>query len=209
MGIIRLKNDVKWTEELIQDCLRRNFLSFSAKKYEMFGKFVYDWESDYLAITKSGYAYECEIKISRSDFFNDNKKVKKHLILEGKDEEKQRPNYFYYAVPEGLVKPEEIPDDYGLIYVHTGFVNIVKPAKLLHKNKVDVDALNLIDKFYYGMWDYIGKYRRLNTNELKDCKDKIKRLEKELARYDDNLSCANCQIDELKDEIAGLRNMHL
>lgn len=203
----RLKNDVKWTEELIQDCLRRNFLSFSTKKYEIFGRFVYDWESDYLAITKSGYAYECEIKISRSDFFNDSKKVDKHIILEGKDEKRQRPNYFYYAVPEGLLKPEEIPDDYGLIYVHTGFVDIVKPAKLLHKEKVDICGLNLIDKFYYGMWDYIDKYRKTDVNEIKECKNRVRKLEKELVKYDELLSDANCQIDELKDEIAGLINM--
>ena len=60
------KNKSMWTEELIQDTLRLHFLSSSSKKYEMFGRFIYDWESDYLAITKSGYVYECEIKIGNN-----------------------------------------------------------------------------------------------------------------------------------------------
>lgn len=202
MGRLK-KDETKWTEELIQDMLRLYFLSFSTKKYEVFGRFIYDWESDYLAITKSGYAYECEIKISRNDFFNDKKKVEKHLILEGK-EDKQRPNYFYYAVPEDLIQPEEVPDDYGLLYIHQGYISVVKTAPLLHKEKVDINALNLIDKFYYGMWDYIDKYRKDNVKELKK---EIKRLEKQVAEYDEMLSDANCRMDELEDMNTAYRNM--
>lgn len=48
----------------------------------MFNLFVYHWESDYIAITKNGYVYEVEIKISRADFLNDFKhKEEKHLLL--------------------------------------------------------------------------------------------------------------------------------
>lgn len=202
MGRLK-KDETKWTEELIQDKLRLYFLSSSTKKYEVFGRFIYDWESDYLAITKSGYAYECEIKISRNDFFNDKKKVEKHLILEGK-EDKQRPNYFYYAVPDGLIQPEEVPDDYGLLYIHQGYISVVKTAPLLHKEKVNINALNLIDKFYYGMWDYIDKYRKDNVKELKK---EIKRLEKQVAEYDEMLSDANCQIIELEEQSTVYRNL--
>ena len=125
------------------------------------------------------------------------------MILEGK-ENRQRPNYFYYAVPDGLIQPEEVPDDYGLLYIHQGYISVVKTAPLLHKEKVDINALNLIDKFYYGMWDYIDKYRKDNVKELKK---EIKRLEKQVAEYDEMLSDANCQIIELEEQSTVYRNL--
>lgn len=39
------------------------------------------WESDFFIIKDNGYCYEFEIKISRGDFKNDEKKVDKHSIL--------------------------------------------------------------------------------------------------------------------------------
>lgn len=64
---------------------------------------------DGLAITKSysrpniiGY----EIKVSRGDFLQDNKW---HLYL-------QYCNEFFFVVPKGLVKKEELPENVGLIY---------------------------------------------------------------------------------------------
>lgn len=69
---------------------------------------------DGLAITKSytkpniiGY----EIKVSRNDFLQDNKW---HLYL-------QYCNEFYFVVPKGLVKKEELPDHVGLIYLRVAF----------------------------------------------------------------------------------------
>ena len=64
---------VEWTERKIQDKLRAYFFSPNSKKYEITNLYVYGWESDYLAITKSMIAHEVEIKISRSDFKNDTK----------------------------------------------------------------------------------------------------------------------------------------
>lgn len=64
---------------------------------------------DGLAITKSytkpniiGY----EIKVSRNDFLQDNKW---HLYL-------QYCNEFFFVVPKGLVRKEELPENVGLIY---------------------------------------------------------------------------------------------
>lgn len=203
MGV-KKKDTTPWTEERIQQKLRWYFMSPSTKKYELFGRFVYDWESDYLAITKSGYVYECEIKISRADFHNDFKnKVNKHLILEDKESDEQRPNYLYYAVPEGLISPEEVPNGYGLLYVSNYSVDIIKPAEKLHKNKVDIEKLNLIDKFYYGYLDYWDKYIKLDVNKYKK---EIGALEKDCMFYDDELSRLNGEIDILKLEIKKLRN---
>lgn len=152
------KEEIKWSEELIQQQLRYSFLSPNSVKYFMENLNVYDWESDVLKITKSGYAYEFEIKISRADFKNDFKhKKKKHTLFENKENSSKIPNYFYYVVPEGLVSEEEIPEYAGLIYVlgtiigngkvYYQFLEIKKAPKL-HSNKIDEINLNLIDKFY-------------------------------------------------------------
>lgn len=193
----------EWSEEKIQHILRWNFLSNNTKKYELFGRFVYDWESDYLAITKSGYVYECEIKISRGDYHNDLKKVKKHLILEDINTDEQRPNYFYYVVPDGLISVDEVVDEYGLIYVKPYGIEIVKKAPLLHKQKIDFDKLNLMDKFYYCMIDYMGKYESLNESKsrINELEKTIKSYEKQMIKYDDMLSMANCEIEQLKSEM--------
>lgn len=58
---------------------------------------MFDWESDKLLETKSGYIYEFEIKISKGDFKNDFKHKKdKHIILEGEERygDKYLPRYY-------------------------------------------------------------------------------------------------------------------
>lgn len=61
----------------------------------------------------------------------------------------QAPNRFYYAVPEGLIVPEEVPHYAGLIYVKpTGGIKKVKNAPLLHKNPFD-NWEGLAKKFYW------------------------------------------------------------
>lgn len=158
------KEEIKWTEDTIQKVLRYGFLSPNSIKYVMENLTVYKWESDTLLVTKSGYAYEIEIKISRADFRNDFKhKKNKHLFLERKAgdlgavlDDRYRPNYFYYAVPEGLISPDEVPDYAGLIYIHPLSswphfrVDNVKVATQLHKTKFDAERLGLMDKFYYN-----------------------------------------------------------
>ena len=57
-----------YSEELIQKVLRNAVLSPSSVLYRTENLNVFAWESDSLAITKSKYAYEFEIKISRADF---------------------------------------------------------------------------------------------------------------------------------------------
>lgn len=58
----------------------------------------------------SNSSFMIETKISRSDFLADFKKPhRQNGGLIG--------NYRYYACPKGLIKPEEIPEKWGLIYV--------------------------------------------------------------------------------------------
>ena len=188
-----------FTEEYIQKKLD-GFFASSTQKYVMENLYVFGWESDKLIETRSGLIYEFEIKISKADFKNDFKNKKdKHAILEGTSEflpyyeevkkkygEKydyskyyrtdsfKKPNYFYYAVPEGLIDENEIPSYAGLIYIlpddykkkngdyaWSGFY-IVKQAPKLHSTKYTDDELKLGEKFYYNMLTWKNKCREMN-----------------------------------------------
>lgn len=184
MGIIRKRGEKPepYTEKEIQQYLRLHFMTPNGAKYQIENLFVYRWESDYLHITKSGYSYEVEIKISRPDFFNDKKKIEKHQILENKyelksyeKEQPDKPNYFYYAVPRGLVKPEEIPSYAGLIYIDKiwPYVHIEVTAPKLHGDKIDEDKLNLKDKFYYNYIQWKDKAENKYKQEIERMKGLI------------------------------------
>ena len=57
---------------------------FSGRIYEIPNVYLYDWESDFISVTRAGYIHEYEIKISKSDFNNDAKsKTHKHEVLQG------------------------------------------------------------------------------------------------------------------------------
>lgn len=214
----------KFTEEYIQERLN-SFFAMSTQKYNMDNLYVFAWESDKLIETRSGLLYEFEIKVSRSDYKNDFKnKQDKHAILEGKREhlpkydkilnqnkpiwEKyyrtssyKKPNYFYYAVPEGLITKDEVPDYAGLVYVlpegedkdmngkwcFDGFY-VVKKAPQIHKEKYTSDELNLTDKFYYNMLNW--KANAIN--------EKQKRLMTEEAGHDIPYADLRAKYDELK-----------
>lgn len=95
--------------------------------WQLANSFVYQWECDFWTMTASGETREFEIKISRGDFFCDAKK-EKHSRTDGA-------NYFYYVVPDGLVKKEEVDKRYGLIYVRESSIRntielIRKPTRL-------------------------------------------------------------------------------
>ena len=206
------------TEQTIQR--RLNYI-FSSWKYNVDGLFVFEWESDKLIWTKTGYIYEFEIKISRADFKNDFKnKKEKHIILKGPTEEERfmpsfyqsyewnkhlynsiddckarikpgdshlieshkKPNYFYYAVPERLIQPEEVPEYAGLIYIlkeyhyeRQSYV-IVKKAPFLHKQKYKDGELNLAEKFW---WNWQSD-RRLRKEAQKERDEASKALQEEL-----------------------------
>ena len=186
------KEEIKWSEELIQQQLRYNFLSPNSVKYFTENLNVYDWESDVLKITKSGYAYEFEIKISRGDFKNDFKhKKKKHLLLENKENNSKMPNYFYYVVPEGLVTEDEVPEYAGLIYVHATIIGNsrvyyqfqeIKAAPKLHSNKIDENNLKLIDKFYYNYIHWKHKHEK-DIIEYKEQLEKYRSSEGKTYKY--------------------------
>ena len=203
---LTMENDFKFTEEYIQGKLN-GFFAMSTQKYVLENLYVFKWESDKFIETRSGLIYEFEIKVSRSDYKNDFKhKQDKHVILEGKEEHipsyeeyKKRfahygddigdkyyrtenfkkPNYFYYAVPEGMIDVGEVPEYAGLVYVlpegayetrdgrwcSEGFY-VVKNAPKLHSEKYADDDLKLSEKFYYNMLSWKEKCREEKSRRL-------------------------------------------
>lgn len=135
--------------------------------------FIDHYEADILEITKAGYSYEYEVKISRADFFKDAEKKKLSWsgnVKSVKFDELQsgnRVNYFYYVVPKGLIQPEEVPEFAGLTYVEISdvayfsmekgqyfiprlFSQTVKGAPKLTKNKFsDIRLSKCLESTYY------------------------------------------------------------
>lgn len=116
------------------------------------------------------------------------------------------PNYFYYAVPEGLLEPDEVPPYAGLVYITTykGFYEnepdkwrhgckVIRKAPQLHKTKYTDGELNLGEKFYYNMKTWQKNYREQVDYSLMY----RERLQDELASKHQEKSYKQLQ-DELK-----------
>jgi hypothetical protein len=58
------------------------------------------------------------------------------------------PHCFYYACPEGLIKPQEVPDYAGLIYIGESGARIIVKAPFMHKRDCNITSV-LLSKFYY------------------------------------------------------------
>lgn len=102
-------------EEIITGFCNRTLLRRASNKvYPNF--YLGPWECDVLEITKAGYSYEYEIKISVHDFRIDALKHKRGRRKYDSLEAGNRVNYFSFIVPEGLIGPEDVPPFAGLIY---------------------------------------------------------------------------------------------
>ena len=66
---------------------------------------------DVLGFGSWGHSVLVECKVSRGDFLSDKKKKSRHLPGAGMGK------FRYYCCPTGLIKKEEIPEGWGLIYV--------------------------------------------------------------------------------------------
>ena len=169
------------TEQLLQQHLRG---WKSNPKYIVENLYVFDWESDMLIKTRSGYWYEVECKISLADFKNDfSHKWQKHELLKKGDEKRRRPNFFYYCVPWYLsakVYPL-LPDYAGLVVLtEDGRLKEVKRTPMLHNNKYTDEELKLCDKFYYAYRNWkLAMERHQSSVDIKRLKDEIAFLKAE------------------------------
>lgn len=154
--------------------------------------YLYQWESDMISVTKSGYVHEYEIKISKKDFYADFLKKEKHQVLkdgyyEPSEYEKKhieiarhnelnglsnqyikkltsdnkiklnRPNYFWYVIPDGLIDLSKIPDYAGIIILSNEYEGIIhsftKKGPLLHRQKIEkLQLQKIINSFQFKYW---------------------------------------------------------
>lgn len=149
----------KVTSKQIFEALNRKY--YSTAKYIIPNSCIFksNWETDcFIQQRDSGYCYEIEIKISRNDFFADFRKGQKHSILKNGryksgwvntengsmdivfKEHKNRPNKFFYCVPNGLISINDVPDYCGLMYfnINDGSVEIIKEAPFIHREKINL-----------------------------------------------------------------------
>ena len=75
------------------------------------------------------YSLLVEVKVSRSDFMKDRKKSFRIRPEEGMGD------FRYYCCPKGLIKPEEVPEGWGVLYVYpSGQVRSVKGSRIHPKD---------------------------------------------------------------------------
>lgn len=185
MGIKRKQTPLLTKEQVTEQLLQQHLRGWKSNpKYIVENLYVFDWESDMLIKTRSGYWYEVECKISLADFKNDFKrKWRKHDLLKTGDEKHRRPNYFYYCVPwylSGKVLPL-LPSYAGLIVLtENGKLNEVRRASLLHTDKYTDEDLKLCNKFYYAYRNWKERVEdHQPTKEIKRLKDEIAFLKAE------------------------------
>lgn len=186
------------TAKNIDDCLRAHFSNNS--RYMVSNVYAFDnfyKETDFLIVKENGYIYDIEIKVSKSDFKADFKKLKHEILKNGfivsdkffartENEGLQkyykgdkiyikRPNRFYFCVPENLITKDDIPDYAGLLYItESGRVIKIKEAKLLHKdNRLKEIESILCRKFYFSYLD-------IKTNKNKELEEELSLLREEV-----------------------------
>jgi len=124
-------------------------------------KNIFSWECDFIDVTNSGYIKEYEIKINKSDFYNDKKKQMKHFNL--KNRIGKIPSQFWYVIYGFELDIDEVPEYAGLLKVVKGHrygIEEVKKAPRLSKEKITEDQkAALVRAIYYRYWSIRLKNR--------------------------------------------------
>ncbi len=139
------------------------------------------YECDFFRVTRAGYFYEYEIKMSLADFRADRAKhsydwetktyTSKHMqIAQAQD---ASPSRFYFVVPYDLEDKVsiELPEWAGLV-VFERHLRIAKQAPILHRKKVSgVIVRHAKHSAYSRYWDlflshpYIEKIQRIEKEQ--------------------------------------------
>ncbi len=83
-------------------------------------------ESDFVTVTRAGYLHEYEIKLTRSDYKRDRKKLRhKHLSGEMDLRWTGKPAQFWFVTPPELIDLDELPEYAGLIEI-ADYVRVIR-----------------------------------------------------------------------------------
>lgn len=94
-----------------------------------------------------------EVKVSHSDFLHDKEKPARNI-----DVEYQCGNFRWYLCPDGIIKPNELPEGWGLLYWDGKKINPVVPPVRRKGTMGDMRILYGI-MFREGLCDKIYNYR--------------------------------------------------
>lgn len=172
------------TTKLTARDLQLAFFRYERDRYQLLvpNTFIKDWfECDIIGVRESGYVDEIEVKISKSDFKEDFKKKirvdKNHCLAEESTDMKTRGyfmnkhraiqnsespiNYYWMIFPEGVVSLDEVPEEYGVMYVNDKKrLSVARQAKRLHNRKADQDfKYNCLRNVGWKYWDLLAKQK--------------------------------------------------
>jgi hypothetical protein len=119
---------------------------------------MFNHECDLLVVTKAGYAWEVEIKTSRSDLRADAKKHHQH--------NSQKISRLYFAIPEKLRKDIDlIPARAGVIVVRSRYAcELLRVPERMHKYRFTpaehFRVAELATLRIWGLKETIERYKR-------------------------------------------------
>lgn len=110
------------------------------------------WEADLWRLTRAGYSDEFEIKLSRSDYRADARKLGKHRQLS--EGSLRGPNRFWFVSPDNIIQMDDLPEWAGLLHVEPSQrVVCIRRAPQLHKQKVPDRVLKMARRaLCYRFW---------------------------------------------------------
>lgn len=113
------------SEATIQNVLQRD-LAAKGHNYIIPNIYLGCNESDLISVTKAGFIYEYEIKLTRPDFNIDFKK-NRHDFMENDLRSSWRA-YFFFVTPVDLIKTDEIP-------AYAGHIEVTKNGTCIDKKR--------------------------------------------------------------------------
>jgi len=85
----------------------------------------------------TAYSILIECKVSHSDFLNDRHKCHQRI-------DKSMGDKRYYLAPKGIIKPEELPDGWGLLEPREKSMRIIKSAGWFYQKKSVREEITLL-----------------------------------------------------------------
>ena len=132
----------------------------SSARIVLYGTRVYNWRTDFFALTKAGFVYEAKLCPGHDDFIKDLGKKKIQTLTNAFNKNQfmrlgrkggsvpSCPNYYYYVTPPGVVGLDEVPGFAGLVYAGKRDWKVVREAPVIHDGRFDAEKFGLLDRVY-------------------------------------------------------------
>ena len=172
----------KWNYERCQKkpCYRTEACG-ECKKYRYVAVELCTWGSENTDVWGLGNFNDSvviEVKVSHSDFLNDKKKFCRSETAERKHYQAGRVRW--YLCPEGVIKKEELPDKWGLLYWDGKKVYpVIAPKPFENTSSSDMEILTSIlrrEGFREGVFNYRGQPTTIEPKTVNGVPVKTKKI---------------------------------